>query len=410
MRILMIAPGYPFPTDNGAKRRILATVSYFSKKHEVVLVSLQQAGSPVKNPPEQYDGLWKDYVIEHSVGGKMQTALKAVFSKNSYAEVKYWNREMYELIVKDLSSQQFDCIWVHFLIMIGYLKPFIFNKISGKRPIMILDQHNVEEITYKGYLTGETKFTQKIYYGLELLKAQNLQKKWFPKFDAILCVSQDDLKKTMEYGDNCTNIWLAPNGVDITYFQPSAPKDMREGDHIIVFGGSFDVRMNQDAVCWFTAKIWPLVRQQIPGVQFWIVGRNPNPEIWKLAGEPGIKVTGTVEDVREYYGRAKVFVVPLRFGGGTKLKTLEAMAMGLPVVSTAVGAQGLEVISGQHLYIAERPEDFASRVVELMKDHEKAASIGVAARILVEEKYSWESIMGDVDNKLNKLLSEKQRL
>jgi glycosyltransferase involved in cell wall biosynthesis len=103
-----------------------------------------------------------------------------------------------------------------------------------------------------------------------------------------------------------------------------------------------------------------------------------------------------------------VFVVPLRFGGGTKLKTLEAMAMGLPVVSTAVGAQGLNIISGQHIYVAERPEDFAARVIELMKDHGKAASMGAAARLLVEKQYSWTSIMGDVDDKMKNLFWKRK--
>jgi glycosyltransferase involved in cell wall biosynthesis len=166
--------------------------------------------------------------------------------------------------------------------------------------------------------------------------------------------------------------------------------------------------MNQDAVLWFSANILPLIKQQIADIQFWIVGRNPASEIWKLAEREGITVTGTVADVRDYYRQAKVFVVPLRLGGGTKVKTLEAMAMGLPIVSTAVGAQGLDIRSGQHIWIADRPEDFAARVVELMKDPEQACKIGAEARLLAERKYSWSSILGDVEDKVKNLFRERE--
>jgi glycosyltransferase involved in cell wall biosynthesis len=114
-------------------------------------------------------------------------------------------------------------------------------------------------------------------------------------------------------------------------------------------------------------------------------------------------VTGTVADVRNYYRQAAVFVVPLRIGGGTKLKVLEAMAMALPVVTTTVGAQGLNVESGRHLFVADNPDDFAGRVLELLKDRKKAAQIGAAARRFVEQKYGWEAIIGDADHRLTRL-------
>ena len=142
-------------------------------------------------------------------------------------------------------------------------------------------------------------------------------------------------------------------------------------------------------------------------MQFWIVGRDPTSEVKKLGEKPGIAVTGTVTDVRDYYRQAQVFVVPLRFGGGTKLKTLEAMAMGLPIVSTGVGAQGLDINWGREIYIADRPEDFALRVIELLKDRDKADRMGEEARHLVEKKYVWNRIMEDMNNKLINLYKER---
>jgi glycosyltransferase involved in cell wall biosynthesis len=168
--------------------------------------------------------------------------------------------------------------------------------------------------------------------------------------------------------------------------------------------------MNQDAVHWFVERIYQLVRQEVSDGQFWIVGQEPPPAVRKLSSISGVRVTGTVTDVREYYAQAKVFVVPMRLGGGTKLKTLEAMAMGLPVVSTTVGAQGLEVEPGRHLHIADEPEVFAARVVELLQDRRKAISMGAQARTLVEQRYSWERIVSGIEDRLVHLLRERGQI
>jgi glycosyltransferase involved in cell wall biosynthesis len=141
----------------------------------------------------------------------------------------------------------------------------------------------------------------------------------------------------------------------------------------------------------------------------WIVGRDPPAEIMKFAARPGIKVTGTVENVIGYLKQASVFVAPLRAGGGTKLKVLEAMAMGLPIVSTCVGAQGLDVESGRHLYVAEDPAEFADCVVSLIVDRNKSFEMGREARRLVERKYSWAGILNEVENKLIDLVHDRRK-
>ena len=411
MRILMLSPAYPLPPDNAAKRRILVTASQLSQNCDLTLLSLREPQSLSINPGGNDEALWQDSLIDQPIKSKWQTALKAAFSKNSYSQVKYWNRNLQESMGRILTTQNFDCLWIQFLFMVNYIEPF-FSKSrwsrKHSRPILVLDQHNVDEITFRSFLTGQTSYPLKFYAAVEWVKARHLQKRWFPRFDAILCVSPEDLQKTAEYVDNSSSLWLAPNGVDIEYFRPLAPQDSGDRKSILVFGGSLDVKMNQDAVLWFSASILPLIKRRIPDVRFWVVGRTPPPEIWKLAEQEGVKITGTVADVRDYYRQAKVFVVPLRLGGGTKLKTLEAMAMGLPIVSTAVGAQGLDIKSGQHICIADRPEDFAARVVELIAEPDKARGLGAEARRLVEKKYSWSGIMRDVEDKLKNLFDKRE--
>ena len=410
MRILMLSGSYPIPTDNGAKRRIFATADYLSLHHDLTLVSFLECNQfAMLNNSSQVP--WQDYLIDLPIKNRFSTALKSCFSKQSYGQVKYWNHNFQSLVDGILSKQHFDCIWIQHFNMVPYIEQYFIQSRSDQTksvPIFVLDQHNVDELYYGSFLTDETNIGMKLYVYFEVVKARHLQKKWFPRFDAILCVASEDIQKTTQYVESCSGIWLAPNGVDIRYFQPIANKEFKERTSILVFGASFDVLMNQDAVRWFSGSILPSIKQQVPDVQFWIVGRNPTPEIQNLAGKRGISITGTVPDVRDYYKQADVFVVPLRNGGGTKLKTLEAMAMGLPVVSTSVGVQGLDVESGKHLYVVDNPEDFASSTVELLKNRVKAVSMGTEARRLVKQKYSWTGIMVDIERKLIDLLQKQE--
>jgi len=159
----------------------------------------------------------------------------------------------------------------------------------------------------------------------------------------------------------------------------------------------------RDAAQWFVGQIYPRVRAQFPGAEFWIVGANPAPAVRQLATIEGVKVTGTVPDIRPYLGSARVFVAPFRFGGGTKLKVLEAMAMGLPVVATSVGCQGIPVNDGIHLLLRDSPEEFAAGVVALLKDSAQCEMLGANARQLIETKFSWEAIVSDVEKRLSNL-------
>ena len=164
----------------------------------------------------------------------------------------------------------------------------------------------------------------------------------------------------------------------------------------LLFVGSMDVKMNIDAVTWFAREIYPQIRAHIPDAEFQIVGRNPASEVRALDQQEGIDVTGGVERVRPYYERAGVAVVPLRRGGGTKLKVPEAMAARVPVVATSVGAQGLNIEDGVHLRIADEAGLFAEAVTELMVDREEAQQLVRAAYDRVEQQYSWTGIYDGV--------------
>ncbi len=230
------------------------------------------------------------------------------------------------------------------------------------------------------------------------------------RFTAILSVSEQDRIMTTKFCHDHKRIWVVPNGVDIDYFKRNPIIQTEESSPKILFCASYDVVMNVDAVLWFANKVFNLIKREIPNIEFWVVGRNPPPQVLGLSQIPGIHVTGTVTDVREYFRKASVFIVPLKIGGGTKLKTIEAMAMSLPVVSTTIGSQGLSVESGKNLFIADSADDFKIKILLLLKNKEKAMEVGAAGRRLVEEKYSWQTIFKDVGKRLENIRNNNQNI
>jgi len=186
-------------------------------------------------------------------------------------------------------------------------------------------------------------------------------------------------------------VFEVPTGVDTDFFTPSGGETIDPRN--VVFTGSMDWLPNEDAIRYYTDQILPLIRRSLPDVTLTVVGRNPYPGLIELSQKDrGIVVTGRVEDVRPYMERAAAYVVPLRIGGGTRLKIYEAMAMEKAIVSTSVGAEGLPVTDGKEIFIADTPEQFAAAVVKLLTDPSFAKEVGEQARQTVVEKFGWSGV------------------
>ena len=181
---------------------------------------------------------------------------------------------------------------------------------------------------------------------------------------------------------------VIPAGVDVEAFRPS-PQD--EQPETVVFVGAMDWLPNADAVIWFCQEALPAIRQAFPAVQFYVVGKDPSPAVCRLAEGGAVHVTGFVADVRDHLARATVFVVPLRVGGGMRLKLLQALAMAKPSVSTTIGAEGIAVAHGQEILLADDAAAFAQCVIDLLRDPGLRVRLGENGRRLVETRYSWEA-------------------
>lgn len=208
--------------------------------------------------------------------------------------------------------------------------------------------------------------------------------------DRCLVCSEQDKVVLSQLGGRSRMV-VIPNGVNLDYF--SFGSLANASDREIVFVGTLDYDPCEKGIWYFCSEILPLIKVEIPDVRFFVVGRNPSKRLQKIANaNSGVILTGRVEDIRPFVYKARVFVVPLLSGSGTRLKILEAMAMGVPVVTTSIGVEGIEAINGEHIWIADSPIEFANAVMRLLNNLSETESMRKKARIFVEERYSWKSI------------------
>jgi polysaccharide biosynthesis protein PslH len=249
---------------------------------------------------------------------------------------------------------------------------------------LVLFAHNVETMIWKRHFEVARNPLMKLVMGVEYWKMRRFESNPPRHFDHILTVSALDREFFSQFTP-AEHVSILPTGVDLDFFCPS-PVAPTPGK--LVFSGSMDWMANEDAIIYFANDILPRIASAVSGVTLTAVGRDPTEPLRKLAREnPRIELTGTVPDVRPYVADGEVYIVPLRVGSGTRLKIFEAMGMGKAVVSTRVGAEGLPVNHGEHLLLADTPEEFADAVIHLLGDQKSRQKLGKAARKLVEERY-----------------------
>jgi glycosyltransferase involved in cell wall biosynthesis len=212
----------------------------------------------------------------------------------------------------------------------------------------------------------------------------------------VIACSASDAAALQEIAPGVLPI-IVPNGVDTELFRPGVVPAMQLGVQAMVFTGKMDFRPNVDAMLWFAQSVLPLIRERSPSAHLYVVGKNPHARLAALRANPGVTLTGYVEDVRPYVRGAAVYVVPLLTGGGTRLKVLEAMAMAKALVTTALGCEGIDAEPGRDLVVADNPGAFAEQVLALFSDEARAARLGQAARDFVVAHFDWRSVTRQLD-------------
>lgn len=300
-----------------------------------------------------------------------------------YAIKKYESQAMRHEVATQVAGGRFD------VLVCDFLAPAV-NVPTGLNCPSVLFQHNVEAMIWKRHYEVQKSAPRKAYLFRQWQKMRAFEARICPWFDCVVAVSRED-RELMQQEYSVEKIYDVPTGVDTTFFRPSGQRESRP--HNLVFTGSMDWLPNEDAIRYFTEQIMPRIKKAVPGVTLTVVGRDPYPSLVELSkGDPSVIVTGRVEDVRPYMEEAAVYIVPLRIGGGTRLKIYEAMAMEKAIVSTTIGAEGLPVTDGNEILLADTPELFADAVVRLLQQESLASKIGKRAAARVREEFGWDKV------------------
>jgi glycosyltransferase involved in cell wall biosynthesis len=401
-KVLFVAGRPPYPLDTGAKIRSWHILASLCGKYDVdVLCYRENEDSFSWNEAAKKIGVRRLVEIDNpklNYQVSFSMFMSATIRSLPVTVIKYQTKVMTEMFQEFLRNR-YDIVHIEHVHLAGLLK-----YVTDSEIVCSLDAHNVETQIAKRMCNLESSPFRKTALAIHAWNMYKFEKCAFSRSDFIMAVSREDadLIKAMSAAES-PRVSLVENGVDIEYFTPaltgggastSSKHDATsDGEESIVFVGSMDWLPNIDGVKWFVEETLPLIRKQKPYCRLSIVGRNPHPSISALTNpEEGIVVTGTVDDVRTFVREASVAVVPLRYGGGTRLKILEAFAMGTPVVSTALGCEGITYENGEHLLLAETPREITEACILLMDNEKKAAEISRAARQLALEKYSWDAI------------------
>jgi len=404
LKILWLKTELLHPVDKGGKIRTYQTLKYLKRDHEVTYVSFRYSGDSHDSIDQAVVYADRLITVPLDSPSRYSAAFYGELARNMasslpYAIQKYKSARMRRTIRHILSGHYHDIVVCDFLTPCANL--------NGKVPApSILFQHNVESMIWERHYQMARNPVKKAYFYSQFRKMSRFEGAWLREFDQVIAVSEAD-REAMSQRFGIDNVGCVPTGVDTGYFSPVAGASSNR--HDLIFTGSMDYMANEDAILYFADAILPRIASAVEDVSLTVVGRNPSPRLLALSqSNPRIRLTGTVADVRPYLAQAACFVVPIRVGGGTRLKIFEAMSMAKPVVSTSVGAEGLPVANGIHLQIADDPKAFASRVVELLTDGRVARSLAERGRTLVTQKFTWELAAAEFGRICAELLAGKR--
>ena len=397
MRVLYVSIAYPLPANNGSKMRLWAILrAIASAGHEITLASFAEP-EEVAGTEQELAAVCKEsevvplHYTRLSAGGDYLKRLRAVFSPSPFTLDRLRSEEMRVRLERRLRARDFDvviCDNVYAAI----------NLPDDARPL-VMNSQNIEYLILQRYVEQEGNGFKALYAQLEAAKLRRFEAAMYRRAVLAMACSSVD---TEQIAQLCPGIQtaVAPNVVDVNEYTVGGEVDPLT----VLYQGGMDWYPNRDALEYFVRQIFPLVQKEVPGVRLIAAGRNPAPEFRaRFADVPALEFTGTVPDLRPIIARAAVCVVPLRIGSGTRLKILEGGAMGKAMVSTTIGAEGLEFEAGSEILIADDPQQFSRDVVDLLHDPAKRQALGEAARRKVVAQYDLKALERSIAGALSSL-------
>jgi glycosyltransferase involved in cell wall biosynthesis len=384
MKLLWVAPLFLHPTTKGGQIRTLETLRQLSRRHEVHYVGLADPAEP-EGPRRSSEYSARAYPVQHIAPKKNSPAfalqlVSGWFSRIPLAVARYRSRDAAKLVASLVAKENFDHIVCDFLAAAPNV-PCLDQA--------VLFQHNVETTIWERRVENASGPLERAYFRRQASRMFEYERLVCQTARRVIAVSAKDAQRmrTMFGVDRVCDV---PTGVDLEYFAPQWDREQAKG---LVFVGSMDWAPNMDGVAYFLEEVLPLIRKRQPDCPIVIVGRQPPAALAELASRVGgVRITGTVDDVRPYLWSAVASIVPLRIGGGTRLKIFESMAARVPVISTSIGAEGLPVISGEHILIGDDPASFAAHCVEMLENRALRDAVAENGWDLVHSRFSWDQV------------------
>jgi sugar transferase (PEP-CTERM/EpsH1 system associated) len=395
MRLLLLTPQLPYPPHQGTSLRNYNLIAQLARRHQVCLLTFLEPDQSLDNAGPLLDICeWVDTVPvpRRSNARRLRQMLTTRHPDMAW---RLWSPVFRDRLAVRLAQDPFGVVQIEGIELAPYL-PTIARTRPEKaqpRPLIVYEDHNAEWVLQKRACLTDLRTPRRwpaaAYSYVQWIRLRGYEADVCRRADRVVAVSEADRDAILMIAPDVT-VSIVPNGVDLDEFAaydgPVQPFDL-------VFTGKMDFRPNVDAMLWLGQQVWPLIRKDRPDVRLAIVGQRPHPRLEALRGVTGITITGWVPDVRPYIAGATIYVAPLRVGGGTRLKLLQAMAMGVAIVATSLGAEGFPVRHGHELLLADTPEDFAQAALDLLEDQEQRARLGAAAGRFVEATYGWDALV-----------------
>ena len=398
LNILWISHFVPYPPKGGCFQRSYNLIKEVSRNNNIYLIALRHKDktthpeSETKKAKSELEKLCKKVIIvdisSFSGVNFYFMAFKSIFNINPLTVNLFKSKYAENIIAKLVNDIEFDVAHYDTISLCEYMHH------TGSIP-KILNHHGVESFMIRRRVNNEQNFLKKLYLFIESYKLRKYEERNCHKYYLNLTVSEDDKSMLMKISP-LSHVEVVENGVDVDYFKQ---KDKHNNTNRLIFAGRMDQYSNVDAIMQFCRNVWPLVKERFPEIRFSLIGNNPPQKLLDMArNDERIEVLGYVDDVRSYFAGATISICPIRDGGGTRLKILDAMAMGMPIISTTIGCEGIDVSPGKDVLIANTPEEYVYNIRRLINDDVLRENLSNNARKTVENKYSW-NIIGQ---KLNK--------
>lgn len=387
MKILVVSNKIPYPITDGASLCIYNIFKRLSNNHDIYLITFSKKNKDGENLIHIKD-IFKDiYLVEQQKSERiMLRYLINLASWRSGFLMKAQHKESYNRFREKIDEivSFHDIEIVHCVTL--FAAEYVYGLMGCLKVLHLIDSSTLE---MRRRLSNHDKsgFFKKLHNLYWYYRIMNYERLMTQEFDASITVGKKDYDVLKSLSSDA-NIVLIPNGVDTEYFHPKQKKE-HTNHHILIFSGNMSFPPNIDAVMYFYHDIFPLIRAKIPSVRFFIVGTSPGEKIRTLSRDVNVLVTGYVDDIRPYIWKADVVVCPMRTGGGIKNKILESMSSGRPVVTTSIGAEGIDVRHNENIKIADTPEEFSNCVLDLLSEQSLADKIAQNAHELIDRSYTW---------------------